>query len=339
VSPGDNLTSIVKRAFGVTDSAGVQSKIREVILLNPAIKNPNLIRIGQILVLTAPPISQALRNTFEADRCEVERLLSPRDHTTRFLIQNWDVIHPLAVGNFSPGKHFETGGPDFFGGSQVGDIAKWGFRIVKGSSKAAEQAANGKFGNLVNVSPHVFQSVEGELIRDVKRQIQYVRRPDNVLGLIPQGTRALKSGAGKVILVQADPSRGLYAFSRSVKDSKNLAKDLLGPAKKVFKVIDYGLYGYNVVQAIGTPTAGKTISKETGKLAAGLAWGAGSTAIASGVCGFLTLTTGPGGIACFLTVIIGGGYGASKLGEWGGGQLYDGGKYLYQSTAPVFLSN
>lgn len=54
VQPGDNLHRIISRYYGSMSQNKVQSIIQQILQANDPIRNPNLIRPGQIIKLSVP---------------------------------------------------------------------------------------------------------------------------------------------------------------------------------------------------------------------------------------------------------------------------------------------
>lgn len=68
VRAGDNLSTLVARFYGIHafGSARYQVAIQHLLYLNPLIKNPNQIRIGQSLLVTPLPSEQQVAQICKA---------------------------------------------------------------------------------------------------------------------------------------------------------------------------------------------------------------------------------------------------------------------------------
>jgi len=184
--------------------------------------------------------------------------------------------------------------------------------------------------------------VEGKLFTGIRNNVRYLKQSNGAIGLVPSGSRAFGSGA-KVFVVAPDSTGGFSAFSKTVKAGKSFSKNVLQPAKTALRVIDLGMSGYNVYRDWGTAAQNRTLVHESVKTAASLASGTLKTGFASGVCAVLTVTTGAGGVVCFLTVYVVASVGESALTEYVGDKIYEkGSKYyiqVFESDSATVIGN
>ncbi len=317
VQRGDTLSGIASRFPGVYSQSQIQNKVREILAINPHIKNPNRIYPGALLNLGS---NRGVGSVpYESDMLEMQRILGEDPVLTDRLLDNWETVDTLT----------EIGAP------AVLNPLKPAYKFGKAALTTAKEAAKGRFKNLLDVSPHAWREVEGSLVRGVRDQVRYLRSTDGTLGLIPKGTRAFSNGS-KVFVVNPAQGSGFREFSAKVAAGKSFSKKILDPAKKAARVIDLGVSGYNIYQDWGTSQQNRTIVKEGLKTATSLALGTSKIAASTGVCTLLTVSTGVGGVVCFVTVYLVFSYAESEIVDLAGDKLYEGGNHLYYK---VYESN
>ncbi|MBI4404556.1 MAG: LysM peptidoglycan-binding domain-containing protein [Deltaproteobacteria bacterium] len=346
VQRGDNLWNIVSTAFSLTSNQAIANKMKEVTALNTHIKDPNRIRPGQVIYLGSGNGFQS-DPVFGNDLENMEICLKEgSDSETCFLVNNFETLQVLSTQtedlgdagflrnvNASPhslapelGAGFSIVQPSFL------KVSKEVFGVVKKLAKTGKVAAEGRFGNLTKVSPHVWDKLHGELVRGIQKEVRYVKESSGALRLIPKNARAFSNG-GKVIIVLPG-SNGFSAFSHSTREARTLLRNLSRGANAVGVAIDFGVAGYNIQRDWGTPNQGRTVVRETVKTAAGMGAGLVSGSVATYVCGVLTFTTGWGGVACYLSVLVGTGVLTSLASR----QLGEGAANLiYQSPQPKVI--
>jgi hypothetical protein len=335
VEKGDTLWGITQKLFKHLSASEIQKKIAEVQKINPHIKNPNLIHPKSVIHF-GPVNGFSSQPAYAADLTEMEKTLDACSiHERDYLFKHYETID--AIWAVSQKNTLTMPVP-----STVVDNIKSGFRVVKAARNTLDVANKGIY-RWKPLDPFVWREVEGKVVQGLKSEIRAVQQANGAIGLIPKEARAFQQG-GKVLIVNFNSGEGMKTFSSAVKARKDIASKIIKPLGKAFKIADAGFALYNIHDKWGTPEQNVTIFKETGKFGMGLVNSTVSTGLASGVCGFLTLTTGVGGAACFLTVFVASSYGASKLGEWGGEKIYEFGKsrmeqldVLYETQHPIYI--
>ncbi|MBY0371017.1 LysM peptidoglycan-binding domain-containing protein [bacterium] len=326
VERGDSLWKIAKHVYGVSDNGSIARKVQGLIHLNPHIRNPDKIHPGQVLNLGNATGFTAERIT-ATEMQEIERILNEDRFEVPAMLDHWNPIMAAAPV-----------------GADVPDSGLWkkvGKATVKSALKTGEKAAKGDFANLLKVSPYTWRKVEAELVDGLRNRVRYLKNADGTLGLIPDNARAF-SRAGKVILVDPAPGGGFRAFASQVRAGKDFSKKFLKPASRAVKVISLGSSAYSVYSDWGTVEQNRTLTKEVTKSAVSIIGLTGAGAAATGVCGFLTLTTGVGGVACYATLFIAVSVGESYLVDEMGDLFYEGGNKLYykfyEGDAPLLIN-
>ncbi len=332
VEKGDTLWAMVGRTLGVASNTAIANRLKTIVKLNPHIKNPDVIRPGQVIYLgsesgmeTNPP------SPF--DLCQMESsFMSCNPSQRSLLLNNWEIFAAFAATGRDSFVNRITMTPSSLK-SAMGNPANvevkesafsvllpYAYKISKTAAKTGKEALNGKFGNFLKPSPFAWAQLEGELIRGLKSQARYLKSADGSLRMIPKNARAFSFG-GKVISIVPE-AEGFQSFSKAVARGEAFAKhlDRLG---KVTKVIDLGLSVKTIHDKWDTKDRDRTIAVETTKTGVGIAWGVAAGATTTYVCGALTLTTGPGGVACYGGVMVVGGIASSAVGEKIGNWGYD----------------
>jgi hypothetical protein len=330
IQRGQTLSGIAASFPGVRSQQQIHAKVRELVRINPHITNPDRIYAGKVLNLGSTSGLQV--TPFAADLLEMERIFNQDPALTDRLLENWETALVLDRVGVTPAP----------GKSLLPSKGGLAYKALKTAREAGVKAATGKFGNLVKVSPHVWRSAEGALVNNIRENIRYLKQSNGALGLVPSGSRAFQQGS-KVFVVSPGPSGGFSAFSDTVKSGKNFSKNFLQPAKKALKVIDLGMSGYNIYRDWGTADQNRTILKESVKTAFSAVSKSYKSAAAVGVCTLLTVTTGAGGVVCFVSVYLVSSVVESAILDAGSDYVYElGGEYyhqVYQSSAPQSLSH
>jgi len=310
--------------------------------LNPRLHGDDTVSRGTVLDL-GPTANGFGQPPFDTDLREIEKLLGESSAENDWSIANWDTLQALSdlddpsknacflqqVSSHSIKDMLTSEGIDAATVGAASFSTKLSYKLIKSANKTAQDTIKGKFGNLLNVSPLVWQKLEGQLIRPLVRRASYVKKSNGSLALVPAAARAIRSGK-KVIVINAETGGGFYAFSQTVKATKHISKTLLMPSGKVFKAIDFGIYIKNIGQAMGKENQNKIIARETGSFGGGLFGGAVAAGAAGYLCGLLTLTTGPGGIACYFSAYLAVPSLTSVAGATLSEGAYDGAEWLYQ---------
>lgn len=346
---GDNLSSVARNAFGLSNGPSVHRKVIELIRINPHITNPDHLHPGQTIALG--PVSDVTTHPiYETDlRAMQHEFCRARDHRNS-LLDNWPLFHgiasmdseehlPITTSPYTVARAFESDGEAAVTRPYMKIVPGYSYKGIKVTNATLHEASKGRFGTTKSMQ-HVFQSVEGQLVRAFGDRLRYINRPDNVAHLIPANSRAFTNG-GKVLVVNPEVGTGWYNYSKAVRAAGKVA-EAAKYTGKVFKLIDLGVYLTEIGEAKGSPDQNRRISASTGKYAAGLGMSLISTGVAGQVCALLTFTTGAGGVACYVSTLIVISTGSSKIGEAIGGYGYDflnSTIELYRSNAPVFLGN
>jgi hypothetical protein len=316
IQSGDSLWSIARNHFGLQSDSQISECVQSLLRLNPHIREPDRIFPGRILHLGNS--SGFLSDVpAEGDLLDMERELSQDPSESGLILDNWEVFQTAAETGASPPPE---------NGLVLNHLKKLG----KSALKTAEKITDGKFGPL-GVSPHQWRAMEGEIVHGLNSQVRYLKNANGTLGHIPKDSRAFSMN-GKVFIVKPDASGGFARFSSRVKIGKSVAKNILKPAGKAIKVIDWGVSGYNVYRDWGTPEQNRTLNRETIKTGVGLVSSSLKIGAATGVCTVLTFTTGPGGVACFITVYLAASYAESAIVDSGSDWIYDHGTGFYEKV-------
>lgn len=328
VEKGATLWKILASTFGLKTDAEIADKVKSISKINPHLKNPDQIKEGQVIFLGSSSGVETFAPA-ESDLKEMEVCF--RDAEQKFLIDNWEVLSPFAEEKdsfldsvaFTPATlKSNLGSPEnvVVTNKAFSTIAPLTYRAGKAAAKTGALALKGQFGNLTRNSKFLWSQLEGEIVRGLKKQVQYLKTPDGPLRLIPANVRPFNLH-GKIILV-SPTGTGYQKFSKSVKLGKAVAKNLkrLGT---VTKFVDFGLGVKAVKENWNTKDRERTIAVESTKFGTALGWSAISEMTAAAVCGGLTLTTGAGGIACFGSVFLIGGVAMSGIAETIPGFLFD----------------
>jgi hypothetical protein len=330
IQRGQTLSGIAAKYPGVRSQAQIQAKVRELVRINPHIKNPDRIYAGRLLNLGN---ASGLEVTpFATDLLQMEELFQQDPVLTDQMLDHWESIQVVS----------QVGAPVPTGLHLVPTPTGLAYKAAKAARATGVEAAKARFGNLVKVSPHVWRTAEGKLMGGIRNQVRYLKQTNGALGLVPNGARAFGQGT-KVFVVSPDSSGGFSAFSKTVKTGKSLSKNVLQPAKTALRVIDFGVSGYNVYKDWGTSAQNRTLVMESIKTAVPFFTGAIKLEVAGSVCAVLTVTTGAGGVACFLTVYL-----ATSVAESAGTEVLGDLTYrlgsgiytkLYESSSPTVIGN
>lgn len=323
----DSLNNILRSLYPQSRDPDLERIGQRVVAQNSHVKNWQKVLPGTLFSL-GPVEGPWTMPIWHSDLIEMQSLLSSGNETD-FLLENWDLVHSLAEidesdiltmasPEISMRLQSEIKGKRF---TEISEPAKWMYRMAKAGRKTFVEGSKGTFSNLV--APHVWQEVNGTLVRDAMKRLRYIRKSTDVLGLVPKDARAFGAG-GKVILVQPNAQAGLYHFSRTVRQAKQVSSQIMSPLGKILKVVDFGVYVDKVTNAIGTPDQNRTITRETGRYGAGLIGGVYAGSVAHTLCGVLALSTGLGGLGCYFTALVATSYGAGELGRLVGDAVYTG---------------
>lgn len=322
----DSLNNILRSLYPQFRDSELVTRAQRVSKQNQHVKNWQRILPGTVFSL-GPVDGPWTAPIWTSDLLEMQRMLSSESDVD-FMLENWDLLQSLteidendiltmAPIEISKRLQFEMKAKR---STEISESAKGLYRMVKAGRQTFIEGARGSFGSLV--APHVWQEINGTLVQDTVKRLRYVKKSSDVLGLVPKDARAFGSG-GKVILVQPNMQGGLYQFSRTVRQAKQVSDQLLSPLGKVLKIVDFGIYVNSVASAIGTRDQNRTLSRETGKYAAGLIVGSTSKMIGNSVCGVLTLSTGLGGVGCYFAVLVASSVVASYVGDVSGNLVYE----------------
>ncbi|MBI4406041.1 MAG: hypothetical protein HY537_17920 [Deltaproteobacteria bacterium] len=159
-----------------------------------------------------------------------------------------------------------------------------------------------------------------------------MKESSGALRLVPKSARAFNQG-GRVIIVSPD-SNGFAAFSHSTREARTFLRKLSSGMNAVGIAIDLGVAGSNIYQDWGTPKQGSTTVREATKTVITTGAGFLGTGIASKLCAVLTFTSGWGGVACYLSVLVGYGAGLAWVSEKTGEGFAN---FFYRSAEPKVI--
>jgi hypothetical protein len=329
VKSGDTVWKIARDVYKLQSNSQIAWKVQSILDRNRHIGSGDRIYPGQLLYIddgNLPVSPDALAEDLDSASKEL-LMLSPDDQC--FISENYELLsiigHEMADSHHSsylsqvttsPSSVASSLGPSFQPlQSTFFKVSKEAFRIAKAGVSGYHKAAFGEFGQLIDIPQHAIYNIEGQLVRSLQNQVRYVRQSNDTLRMIPADARAFQMD-GRVFVAQTQ-SPGFLSLTKSIRDNKDLANKLKTGAKVVGWGLDLGVAAYKTANDWDTDRRYITPAAEAAKIAIKVKAAPAVPAAALGLCTFLSFTTGPGGVVCFVTVAVGASYGMSKVVDWG----------------------
>lgn len=278
VQPGDNLTKIASKPFDKVLGSSPEQRLKEIIKLNPQIKNPNSISPGQIVLLGSEKGSLPVQ-LLESDQHDVARLWNQTDFETKRTIQkNFDVLDWLS--------ELKDGG-EFL--NELGKQSRPILETVRSYVVTGEIPAE-----IWNLSIKL------------KRMIRVRRDTVSLL------QRLQISVSREPVLIVQYSKNGLYPASQSLKRIIDFAEKIkLG---KKLTYIEIGVEGVKVVgTAIKTGSVTET-AKQVGRGATKVGFGIAGGKLGTQVCKVSIGRGIAGTIVCGVSLGVGV-FGGAKVGD------------------------
>ncbi len=321
VKSGDNLSRIAARIYGLWDPGAIHRKAMELYRANPHLTSPDRIYEGQVLYLGSG--LDLSSNVAATDLLEMQSVLqygSRQDN--EFLLDHFMTLQTVSHHQESLSRSIANDvnfGALIPGAKSVQAMSRAGIGLLGRGLDTATRAIGGQFGNLLKMTPFQFEIVHGEMVRSINKNIRYIKT-DSSLRLIPTHIRAFSSSHGKVFLVEPSAA-GLRKYSETLGKVKSYAgslKSMKHAASNIGVALDVVGAGMNVAQDWETSRRVRTSVKESVALGGKLGARAITGTVATSACGFLTITTGVGGVVCYFGVALAFGYVSGQLARGAG---------------------